>query len=225
MSRYSWTAALLLSIASLVGCITVEGVSFESQAYIDPKFVKLGKLLDATGHQQEADDNNPQSQLTGYIVIGTVSAFREFNSDNVAREYDNYLADFDTWEIDRDPALSFEEFSRTIAGWTKIKIWGVLMLMAEYSKSLVSKEVIEHVDFQDPVLFQLSRDLVAARTNSDGALVVVSLLCKKNQEFTNCASEYRKGIFDSSTGKELKESLAPKENGALIDTETYHAIK
>ena len=161
---------LTLIAAAIVssGCVTAEGVSLGWQPYINSSFVKYG------GHPDRAE-SEPDGRVTALIVVGTLSAFRELDAADKAREYERYVDSFRAWGIGKPPQLSAEEFGRSMRGWTKMKIFGVPLLVAAYMKALVPDSIADDVEFEPAItttLFQASGDLVAARTNADGALFI-----------------------------------------------------
>ena len=218
---------LLLSVllaAFCSGCVTAEGIGFTSDPYVNKSFVKYGALPDAS---TEAESGDRKNAVTGYIVVGTVSAFREFKRENIEEEYKDYAEDFELWGTGRQPNLGLEDFSKIIRGWTRIKVVGVPLLFAGYVKGLVPYEAARDIDFE-PVLatalFQSSSDLVAAKTNSDGILTVVTVLCKDTAGYSECAKSYKKGVFDSNTGLKLSGKLEVSEGGPRIDPITFELI-
>lgn len=105
---------------------------------------------------------------------------------------------------------------------------GVPLLFAGYAKALVPKSVLDEVNFEPTVatvLFQTSSDLVAAKTNTDGALEIVARLCEDKLGTSECAADFENGLYDAATGKELKGKLMFKEErGDRIDPTTYRLI-
>ena len=214
----------VLAIAICSGCVTAEGIHLGSDPYVNQGFVKYGRLPDAP---PETDPDDSKSAVTGLIVVGTVSAFREIKPEDAEAEYRKYVRAFESWEADRHPNLGSEEFSRTIRGWTRIKVFGVPLLFAGYVKALVPVEITEDVDFEPVIatfLLQTSSDLVAARTNSDGAFVVETLLCEDRASYSECAQSYEKGVFDATTGLKLDGKLKVSESGPRIDPISFRIV-
>lgn len=216
--------AAIVACAAVSGCVTAEGISLGTeQPYISAYFVKYGSLPDAALA-------NPVSKVNELILVGTLSAYREIAPENAAKEHKKYVESFETWEAGRPPNLSLDEFSTTISGWTQIKVSGVPLIYACYVKSLVSSEILRDADFEPAVatfLLQTSSDLVAARTNSDGAFVIEAVLCRDQpgSGYTECASGYKKGVFDAATGRKVKGKMEVSEKGPQIDTLTYRVIE
>lgn len=218
---------LIPALAVLIcsGCVTAEGVGLpSSDSYVNKGFVKYGTLPDSSVETQTSGSSSP---VTGMIAVGTVSAFRELKPDDVAAEYKKYARDFEVWNVERPPILGPEEFSTLISGWTRIKIMGVPLLFAGYVKALVPIDAAVDVDFEPAVataLFQSSSDLVAAKTNPDGVFSIVSLLCKDQAGYSDCAKDYKKGVFDSKTGLKIGGKMKLVEDGPRIDPVTFRLI-
>ncbi|MDJ0917378.1 MAG: hypothetical protein QNJ05_06395 [Woeseiaceae bacterium] len=215
----------LLAVAAVcTGCVSAEGISLGTQPYISPDFAEYAAHPDreATEAQTESDPRG----VTELILIGNVSAFREFDEDDKTAEYEKYARAFEAWGIDQPPQLDAEAFAQTIRGWTKIKIVGVPLLLAAYIKALVPSETANDVEFESAVatfMLQTSSDLVAARTNADGAFVIDTLLCSDSRDrgYTNCAKRYHRGVYDADTGLRIKSKLKLDEDGPRIDPATY----
>jgi hypothetical protein len=222
------TVALYLVVIFCSGCVTAEGIGLGSDSYVNQGFVKYGGLPTTRESTQDAEQPESDATVTRLILVGNLSAFRDIDDSDVAEEYARYLNAYEAWESDRPPSLSLSDFSESIAGWTRVKIMGVPLLFAGYVKSLVSKDIVDIVGFEPAIstfLFQSSSDLVAARTNDDGAFVVISHLCPDTAESATCRKAYKKGLYDAATGVRIKSKLKLDENGPVIDTETFQLIK
>ena len=212
---------LVLVLTCSVGCVSAEGIGLTSQPYIGETLTKHGRLADGT-HSDDASES--RTDISEVVVVGTVSAFREITAKEAEKEYENYAKGFESWGSTRNPDLTFEAFSASMKGWTKVKILGIPLVGALYAKALVPKNDAENVDFEPALatfLFQSSSDLVAARTNSDGALVVEALLCKDQTGYQECVKRYKMGIFDGATGNRLNSRLEVKDRGPHIDPFTF----
>lgn len=210
-------AAVFLFAFLATGCVSQEGIGIGTQPYVNSGMVKYSRLPTA-----EAEDGD--ERVTNVTMIGTLSAYRGFDAADYSREYEKYVKSFEKWESGTEPSLSFEEFSATMAGWTKVKLFGIPLIAAAYVKALVPKEMLDDVKFESRVgtfLLQTSSDLVAAVSNDDGAFVISALLCADVDGFTKCSKQYHKGVFDAATGKKLKGKLRVKEDGVVIDPLTF----
>ncbi len=195
-----------------------------SDPYISTMIVDHTQLADAESDTTSSASGTP---VTGVIVVGTVSAYREIAPKDTESEYENYAKSFERWEVDRQPDLRLEDFSSNIRGWTRVKLFHVPMVLATYVKALVPAEGAEDVDFEPAIstfLFQSGRDLVAARTNSDGAFVIEALLCKDQPGYYECTKRYKYGLFDSKTGQKLRLDFKRADGGPWIDPETFQVV-
>ena len=68
-------------------------------------------------------------------------------------------------------------------------------------------------------------DLIAARTNDDGVLIVERVLCREGPEFRKCTKSYEIGVFDAETGLKLDGHLEPTSNGIQINVVDYREIE
>ena len=214
-------AAVCLVAVLATGCVSQEGIGIGTQPYVNGGMVKYSRL--PTAEPEEGDE-----RVTNVTLIGTLSAYRGFAADEYQGEYEKYVEGFEKWESGTEPSLSLEEFSATMAGWTKVKIFGIPLIAAAYVKALVPKDLLDDVKFEPGVgtfLLQTSSDLVAAVSNDDGAFVISERLCADVDGFTKCSRQYHKGIFETATGQELKSKLRLKEDGVVIDTVTFKVIE
>ena len=75
------------------------------------------------------------------------------------------------------------------------------------------------------MLLGTTGDLVAAKSNLDGLVLIDRVLCKDSvTDYRDCAAQYQRGRFDLSSGAELDRSMKPKEDGVHIDTTTFKVL-
>jgi hypothetical protein len=216
-------AVVFGSVFALAGCASQEGVGFARDPYINKGIAKHAALPPGA-EVVEAEETNERSEVASVIVIGRTSAYRDIPPEDAEHHYERYRESYEAWGVKGEPSMSFADFQESIAGWTRIKLAGVPLLFASYVKALVPRDVLGEVGFQDSfntVLFQMSSDLVAAKSNPDGALEVVALLCKDEFGSSDCDSAFRKGVYDAATGTQLEGKFELKEDGARIDPATY----
>ena len=224
MVRHRSVLALILAAIVSSGCVTREGIGISSDPYISTIIVDHIQLADAASDTASGESGAP---VTGVIAVGTVSAYREIAPNNAESEYKEYAKSFERWEVDRQPDLGLEDFSSSIRGWTRVKVFQVPMVLSTYFRVLVPREGVEDVQFEPTIstfLFQSGRDLVAARTNSDGAFVIEALLCKDQPGYYECTKRYKYGLFDSETGQKLRLDFKRADGGPWIDPETFQVV-
>jgi len=216
------TRALLAMLIALmtVGCATSqEGVSFGEH--------ELG--VEEIIEQRESRSDEALGEVpVDLILIGKVSAFRPLSSKNTEEIYAEYVDFASRLNPGRPVSLSAEEFGREIAGWTKLKTFSVPMIVSNYEFALVPIGLHEKIYYPSgfgTVMVQDSGDLVAARINVDGYFLVDKILCKEQSDYSACADNYYKGLFNGATGEELDyKTLTPEDSGKQIDPASYLGI-
>lgn len=219
--------ALLIILAGIAsfGCSALKplGIKPGTLGHIDPTaHSELPGALNASGEQRARGE-----VVTGLIVVGRVWEFEPISQEDVESVYEQqYLTFVATWQAEREPSLSLGQFTNTIGGFTKIRIWQVSLLLVEVQRvayALVPSRLIG--EYQFPVTFWTrSGDLIAAKTNDDGVLIVRRILCMLGPEFGECSSSYVKGAFDATTGRELDNHLESKKDGSTIDTNNFQVV-
>lgn len=226
--RNSCVALLLLGCGLSAGCVSYEGLGISSVAYINPHIQEYHTLPGVTEYGDDEEERAKRTDLTRVIAIGTVSVLREFEPDEYEKEYARYVEDFEGWGVDREPSVSFAEFSESIAGWSRIKGFHIPLLGGMYMSVLVPKSIMSEVEFESGVavvMLSTSSDLVAAENNDDGAFLLTKMLCRDKKGYHACKKEYHRGVFDAATGKELDGKSRFKEGGYRIDPATYKVIE
>ena len=165
------------------------------------------------------DDGGP---ITGLIAIGPVTHRRAFDDANIGWGYQRYQIAYFKWLEERPPAVSYADFSSRYSGWTQVVPFKASILKLKLD-ALVPGDLPANV-----VTEPATPNLVAARTNADGVLEVVALLCAwtgSEAEFETCKADYPTGLFDQQTGWEIAMTrTAIKKNGERIDTSSYRGI-
>lgn len=121
---------------------------------------------------------------------------------------------------------SADDFAASMGGVTSIETLGLAGFVRLERPAAVRVADMDAVGFASSAgaLFGTSGDLVAARANDDGVLVLDKVLCKdKAPDFKACAARYARGHFDLA-GAELDGDLQPKRGGQRIDPVTYAAL-
>ena len=161
-------------------------------------------------------------RLMSLIVIGRATVLRAFGPKNTEEIYTDYV-DFSTeLHPEMKPIYSRTGFEEEFVGWTRLKVFDVVMA-AGYESALVPKDLNEEIQFSTffGASFGDSGDLVAARINSDGHFIVDRVLCSIDEEYSSCVANYNPGLFDGLTGEQLSYStLTPKKSGMRINPAT-----
>ena len=108
-------------------------------------------------------------------------------------------------------------------------MFSIPLVAGRYDYALVPADMQADIHFPSAfgtLMVQETGDLIVAKSNQDGYFLIADVLCEDAEGFASCASKYRKGLFDATTGKELSaSSLKPKESGHRIDILNYQAIE
>lgn len=118
---------------------------------------------------------------------------------------------------------SADDFAAHMGGLTSIETFGMAGLVKLERPAAVRLADVEAVGFVSKAgeLFGATGDLVAARSDADGLLVLEKVLCKGAAPgFKACAAGYVRGHFDPA-GAELDGDLQPKRGGRRIDPASY----
>lgn len=120
--------------------------------------------------------------------------------------------------------LDEKRFVAEIGGWSTIETYGVAGLLRFEQPAAVRAADIGRIRFASVVgnlLLGATGDLVAARSNTDGLLVIERVLCREGEpDRSACAQRYAKGQFDGR-GAELDSDLKVKPGGRRIDPVNY----
>jgi len=124
--------------------------------------------------------------------------------------------------------MSEADFTSQIAGYTGIVLWSVPGVISGRRTAAVREVDVNKIDFPGPRManfFGSTGDLVVASTNDDGAILVDQVLCKESAEdYSKCADQFTRGVFDKNSGVELGSGMAEKSGGAHIDAVTFRTI-
>ena len=227
-TRYTLHSVSFLLLVLCSGCAT-EGVGIGSVTFVNEGLAKYGTLPGPHESEIETADGADRSPVSGLIAVGAVSNFREFENENLDDLYSRYVASFEVWGSGRDPVVTRSDFSLDYAGWTRLMIRRAMLGTASwYVTTLVTSELASGIKFEHPFrvsVDQSTGDLVAATTNVDGAFVVDAVLCRDDENYTDCAAQYESGVFDARTGMELENNLDAKQGGTQIDTVTFLPVR
>jgi len=205
---------------SIAGCVSAEGIDVGKHEF------GIEELVDDS---EARSFNRGSRSVEDLVLIGRVSAFREFSPDNIQKFYKTYVEFSDRVHPDEGPVYSESDFREQIAGWTKLKVFSIPMVAGLYEYALVPTEM--HSDVRFPSFFetwmvQKPGDLVVAKSNRDAYFIIARVLCENDKAYKECAREYRGGLYDAETGHELStKSLEQKKSGHRIDIKDYHVLE
>lgn len=201
-------------------------VSSTDMQKIKDQLTQNAKSSTAKAGVQQALDS---SIRPGILVIGNVGSLRKLDGDVRNKFYEqSYKATAEKWHPGQAPVMSEAEFTSQVAGYTGIVLWSVPGVISGRRTAAVREADVPRIDFPGPRManfFGSTGDLVVASTNDDGAIWVDQVLCKDAaSDYSKCADQFVRGVFDKNTGAELGSGMEPKSGGAHIDVSTFHAI-
>ena len=232
-TRASLLAAALLAALLAGGCGATPEYGWPSPKthFIHPKMAEIAYLPELLPDDSDASPPEwPSYDASKVVVVGYLSTARRFDAEKAADAYELYMQGFANWELDRPPSYSQQEFEAGIGGFTKIKLAGIPGFSGQYATALVPNSLMDELGFESAFSTYMwgdAADLVVARTNADGALIIAGLLCKEwgNDEFGECKSQYRRGIYHSETGIEINTRRQLGDDAGQIDPETFKRVK
>ncbi|WP_158904813.1 hypothetical protein [Burkholderia sp. L27(2015)] len=157
----------------------------------------------------------------GVILIGNVGPMHELDEYDRQQMYARYAKYATSWHPGKPIQLTEDNFVKQIAGWTTVTFIS--------GGTNYRKVVLVPVGVADKVNFASPGDLVVARSNEDGNVLLEKVLCsEQDAAYHQCASQFASAWFDIVSGRELDRDFKPSSHGALIDLATYktgHAEK
>lgn len=149
-----------------------------------------------------------------YVAIGTTSALRRMTDEDAPKLYERYRRQAAPCRESENLEYDLNTFKSTFAGWTRLQLytgWVTTRLVSV----LVPREMVSRVGFPSAgsvVAINLNGDLVAARMNQDGFLILDQLLCSEEGEtYKQCEKEYFDGVFNLRTGGDALEEDKPEQ--------------
>lgn len=227
MNRYIRASLAMLACVYLCGCSTAQPLGIRPGTLGVLSAEDLGRSPAQTN--DEGTSEAERIVVNGLIVVGRVTDFQAIEYDEFESVYKGqYLAFYEKWHGDGDPALSMGQFANTIGGFTKIAAWrfnGLGLIGAQkVTYALVPNRLEDGIQVPsvvDRFFWTGTSDLVAAKTNDDGVFVIKRVLCQEGPEFDQCSKGYAKGLFEATTGTAIDEDLKPITGGPSIDIESF----
>jgi len=212
---------MLAAALALSACeVSKDGLGLAHRA---PDSTQIARAHDQL-QQNETAGEASDGAFPGILIIGTAGPFRDVSDEERAEFYRSYVAYAAKWHPGTAPRLDAAAFQEKLAGWTSVQTSGVPGIMSWRSRVLVPASVAHDAKFASAAgsfLFGTTGDLVAARGDYDGLVWLDRVLCRDDGSFRACARNYRSGIFDENTGRELDRHRKPKPDGAVVDVSTY----
>lgn len=232
----SRSALLVLSLLFLAGCGTTpgtlvgigywggEGIATSPVLFVFEELLEEENLSRPLQTDDEPQLETDAYRVTGLVVVGNVSAYRDIAEKDLDWAYRQYFDFAQRIDPTKPPSLSKTQFAEEYSGWTKLKIFSLPGIWGEYQTALVPRRIKNDVQFSSMVgtsVVQGTAGLAVARTTSEGILVLLEQLCAEDSDYDSCSDPYRRGLFDAVTGVEVDKNLRQKTPIMAIDLKTF----
>ncbi|MYN05635.1 hypothetical protein GTP41_26430 [Pseudoduganella sp. DS3] len=206
-TKYIWPAiALALSACSTT---TGNGLRFLVGEGATPRYETAAPQLEQLAKEWA------RVAAPGVLVVGDVGAMNALDGAQLRALHQAYAR-----------GGNADDFAARMGGLTSIETFGMAGLVKLERPAAVRLADVGAVGFVSKAgeLFGATGDLVAARSDADGLLVLEKVLCKGSApDFKACAARYVRGHFDPA-GAELDGNLQPKRGGHRIDPASYASL-
>jgi hypothetical protein len=211
------------------GALKVSGGGFPDTSAVQQLREQLVKNAKSSSTKSAVESATETEVQPGILIIGNVGTRRDIPERVRSAFYQKvYMTTAKKWMTGPAPEVSEGIFARDFGAYTAITTWSVPGVIAGRRQGLVRVADLENIGFSKSMttlFFNATGDLVAARTNLDGAVIVDKILCRdSDSDYSKCAAQYTRGDFDRNTGQEIGSDMKPKVGGARIDVTTYKVI-
>lgn len=221
----------VLTLAALSGCATKEGISLPTSKPTQDDVSDFNRR-NAPAPSTTAP-SSPQSKDTvktsiipdvsgpRLIIVGNAMALTVFDEATLSQRYDNYLKQLGG----NNPAFTREWYLATSAGQTSAKYSGVTGIYTRFYRAEIPKDLVRQISFASAFgtfMAGTSADLIAVQVLPGYGAWVTHVLCsEKDPTYSSCEAQYRQGIYQSSDGREVDNTLKLVEGGAIIDPSSF----
>lgn len=221
----------LLALAVLTGCATKEGISLPTSKPTQDDVSEFNRR-----NAQAATAAKPSATLakdvvktsfipevsgSRLIVVGNAMALTVFDEATLNQRFDNYLKQLGG----KTPAFTREWYLATSAGQTSAKYSGVTGIYTRFYRAEIPKDLVRQIGFASAFgtfMAGTSADLVGVQVLPGYGAWVTHVLCsEKDPAYSACEAQYRQGIYQSSDGREVDNTLKLVEGGGVIDPTTF----
>ena len=221
----------ILVLVALSGCATKEGISLPTSKPSQDDVSDFNRRNAPTANTPtpsaaQAKDTVKTSSIPEVagprlIVVGNAMALTVFDEATLNQRYDNYLKQLGG----KTPAFTREWYLATSAGQTSAKYSGVTGIYTRFYRAEIPKDLVRQISFASAFgtfMAGTSADLVAVQVLPGYGAWLTHVLCsEKDPAYSACEAQYRQGIYQSSDGREVDNTLKLVENGAIIDPATF----
>jgi hypothetical protein len=223
--------AILVLVAALSGCATKEGIALPTSKPTQQDVSDFnrrnapasGTTTPSAAPAKDAVRTALIPDVAGprLIVVGNAMALTLFDEATLNQRYDNYLKQL----AGKAPAFTREWYLATSAGQTSTKYSGVTGIYTRFYRAEIPKDIVRQISFASAFgtfMAGTSADLVAVQVLPGYGAWITHVLCsEKDPAYSACEVQYRQGIYQSSDGREVDNTLKVVEGGAIIDTSTF----
>ncbi|CAJ0730519.1 MAG: hypothetical protein QM625_10300 [Ralstonia sp.] len=228
---YKFLLAIVVGLA-LEGCsVTRDGVRLgvgPSTSDIDNARSQLQRNAESSAAKKVVAGALNSQATAGLILVGAVGPLRKLDEAERNKAYAEYVQIAEKWHPGQPAIVSQKDFVAEVGGWTSIETFSVPGLFNLRAPVVVRNADLDTIGFASTagsMFLGTTGDLVAAKSNLDGLVLVDRVLCKDSAaDYRDCAAQYQRGRFDLSSGAELDRSMKPKEDGVHIDTITFKVL-
>jgi hypothetical protein len=223
-----------LLIAALSGCATKEGIALPTSK---PTQDDVGDFNRRNTPSPSASATTPAAskdivrttllpdvQGPRLIVIGNAMALTVFDEATLNQRYDNYLKQLGT----KAPTFTRKWYLATGSGETSVKFSGVTGIYTRFYRTEIPKDLVRQIAFASAFgtfMAGTSADLVAVQVLPGYGTWITHLLCsEKDPNYQNCESQHRRGMYQSSDGREVDTTLKLIDGGGIIDPSTFKKV-
>ena len=221
----------ILVLVALSGCATKEGISLPTSKpsqddvsdFNRRNAPTAGTPTPSAAQAKDAVTTSSIPEVAGprLIVVGNAMALTVFDETTLNQRYDNYLKQLGG----KTPAFTREWYLATSAGQTSAKYSGVTGIYTRFYRAEIPKDLVRQISFASAFgtfMAGTSADLVAVQVLPGYGAWVTHVLCsEKDPAYSACEAQYRQGIYQSSDGREVDNTLKLVENGAIVDPATF----
>jgi len=225
---------VILTLAALSGCATKEGLSLPTSKPTQDDVSDFNRrnaptassITPNTAGAMQAKDVVKTSQLPDVagprlIVVGNAMALTVFDEATLNQRYDNYLKQLG----EKTPVFTREWYLATSAGQTSAKYSGVTGIYTRFYRAEIPKDLVRQISFASAFgtfMAGTSADLIGVQVLPGYGAWVTHVLCsEKDPAYSACEAQYRQGIYQSSDGREVDNTLKLVDGGAIIDPSTF----
>jgi hypothetical protein len=223
--------AAIVALATLSGCATKEGISLPTSKptqddvsdFNRRNAPSVGTTSPTATLAKDTVKTSLIPDVTGprLVVVGNAMALTVFDEPTLNQRYDNYLKQLG----EKTPTFTREWYLATSAGQTSAKYSGVTGIYTRFYRAEVPKDLVRQISFASAFgtfMAGTSADLVAVQVLTGYGAWVTHVLCsEKDPAYSACEVQYRQGIYQSSDGREVDNTLKLVEGGAIIDPSTF----